>query len=206
VCAAAKLKAGQRLMNPSRWAADAAEAFERFHGHPPSEDLVFESLEHEHTVFVSIGELIELAIVPEDGDPIDLKGFEGAQLAMNKDAIRGLLNLGKPLTQLYIIGGDTSLAPESLEEFGLDLDHLHEQEVLGKCIEVTYFTDKTHLGKDGGLANYVHQFGEEEAEKRLVGEKHLEILASPTATYDVVNGLIGLWGGKYTIEAEGIRN
>ena len=67
-------------------------------------------------------------------------------------------------------------------------------------MDITYFTDKTHLGRDGGVADYVHAFGEESAKRKM------RILVSPTATYHTVNKIIGLWGGKYTIEPEGIRN
>lgn len=191
VCAAAKRKAGE-VLNPADL---AAQAFEAFHGFPPKQELVFESMEHEHEYFAGIGELIELVIVPRgESKGILLHGFEGAQLSMNE---RGVLD-GEP-AQLYIVGGDQSLDPKTLRQFGIDPGK-HEQEILGACVNITYFTKKTHLGRDGGIADYAHKFGEESAKRKM------RIEVSPTATYHTVNKIIGLWGGKYTIEPEGIRN
>src|SRR5208337_4646964 len=144
-------------------------------------------MEHEHEVFAGIGELIELVIVPRgESKGILLHGFAGAQLAMNE---RGILD-GEP-AQLYIVGGDQSLDPKTLRQFGIDPGK-HEQEVLGSCVDITYFTKKTHLGRDGGIADYNHKFGEESAKRKM------RIEVSPTATYHTLNKIIGLWGGKYT--------
>jgi hypothetical protein len=210
VCAASKRKAGETLRrngtladfaadtmsNPRNPAQAAAEAFELFHGYPPKEEIVFESMEHYHEFYAGIGDLIELVIVPEgERKGVLLHSFAGAQLCMNEKAL-----LGEPIAQLFIVGGDQSLDAATLRQFGIDPSKLHEQEVLGKCVDITYFTKKTHLGRDGGTADYVHAFGEESAKKQL------RILVSPTATYHTVNKIIGLWGGKYTIEPEGIRN
>jgi hypothetical protein len=190
-----KVKTNEKA-NPRNPAQSAAEAFELFHGHPPKEEIVFESIEHDHEYYAGIGDLEELIIVPEgERKGIQLHSFGGAQLAMNERALTG-----GPIAQLFVVGGDQSLNPETLRQFGIDPGKLHEQEVLGKCVNITYFTRKTHLGKDGGTADYVHAFGEESAKKQL------RILVSPTATYHTVNKIIGLWGGKYTIEPEGIRN
>lgn len=195
VCAASKRKAGEQL-NPRNPAQAAAQAFELFHGYPPKEEIVFESMEHDHEFYAGIGDLIELVIVPEgERKGVRLHSFAGAQLAMNEKAL-----LGEPIAQLFIVGGDQNLGPDVLRQFGINPGKLHEQEVLGKCVDITYFTKKTHLGRDGGVADYVHAFGEESAKKKL------RILVSPTATYHTVNKIIGLWGGKYTIEPEGIRN
>jgi hypothetical protein len=195
VCAASKRRAGEQL-NPRNPAQAAAEAFELFHGYPPKEEIVFESMEHDHEFYAGIGDLIELVIVPEgQRKGVRLHSFAGAQLAMNEKAL-----VGGPIAQLFIVGGDQDLGPDVLRQFGIDPSKLHEQEVLGKCVDITYFTKKTHLGRDGGVADYVHAFGEESAKKQL------RILVSPTATYHTVNKIIGLWGGKYTIEPEGIRN
>lgn len=195
VCAASKMKAGEDLQAARRKnpVQAAAEAFERFHGYPPDGELIFDSTEHEHEYYSGIGKLIELIIVPEgERKGVQLYGFGPAHLAMNE-----------AMTQLYIVGGDQALDSKTLAQFGIDPTLRHEQEILGKCVDITYYTDKTHLGKDGGKADYVHAFGEETAK----GHKtKLRILVSPTATYDVTNQIIGLWGGKYTIEEEGIRN
>ena len=205
VCAAAKRAAGEdlrgpgvaaRRTNPRNPAQAAAEAFELFHGYPPKEEIVFDSMEHDHEFYAGIGDLVELVVVPEgERKGIRLHSFAGAQLSMNEKAL-----VGEPIAQLFIVGGDQALDPFTLRQFGIDPSKLHEQEVLGKCVDITYFTRKTHLGRDGGTADYVHAFGEESAKKQL------RIMVSPTATYHTVNKIIGLWGGKYTIEPEGIRN
>jgi len=167
----------------------ASEAFERFHGYPAEEKMVFESVEHEHTVFADIGELMELVIVPEgEKKGVKLFGFDGARLTMNED-------WSKP--QVFVIGGDQAV---DLNEFGIDPKRVHEREILGKVVDVLYYTAKTHLGKDGGEADYHHKFGEESA------KRHFRIEVSPTAAYDTVNQTISLWGGRYTIEEEGIRD
>lgn len=200
VCAAAKIKAGEKL-NPRRNPVEAAaEAFEAFHGYPPDEEIVFESMEHEHTVYAGIGELVSLVIVP-DGDRkgILLRNFDGAQLSCNEDALK---ETPEKLTQLYIVGGDQALDLRTLEQFGVNPDNLHEQETLGKCVQITYHTDKTHLGREGGEADYFHRLSEETAGRDV----ELRILKSPTATYHVRNQIIGLWGGTYSIKAEGIED
>jgi hypothetical protein len=188
--------AAKKAKNPGKKnPADlAAEAFELFHGFPPESEIVFESIEHEHEVYAGIGELMELVVVPRgEKKGILLHGFKSAMLCMNE---RGIIQ-GQP-AQLYIVGGDQSLDSRTLRQFGVE--GTHEQEVLGTCVDITYFTDKTHLGRDGGEADYVHAFGEESAKRKM------RILVSPTATYHTINKIIGLWGGKYTIEPEGIRN
>ncbi len=175
----------------------ASEAFEAFHGHPPSEEIVFESMEHEHEFYAGIGELMSLVIVPEgQRKGILLRKFDGAQLSMNENP----LVKGKALTQLFIVGGDQELDRATLRQFGIS--HLHEQEVLGKCVDIVYFTTKSHLGRDGGEADYHHRFSEDTAGKNV----RLRILKSPTATYHVVNKIIGLWGGVYQILPEGIAD
>ena len=72
VCAAAKRKAGE-VLNPADL---AAEAFEAFHGFPPKEEIVFESMEHEHEFYAGIGDLEELVIVPQRGN----QGHPGSRL------------------------------------------------------------------------------------------------------------------------------
>lgn len=190
VCAAAKMKAGEDLhKNPADL---AAIAFERFHGYKPTNFLVIETEEHQHEYLPDVGELIDLVIVPEgQRKGVLLHGFNGTRLAMNE-------KLADPkgyFDQLFLVGGDQSVP---LEEFGIGKPH--EQELLGKVVGITYFTVKTHLGRDGGEADYTHKFGEESAKRQM------RIEVSPTATYHTLNKVIELWGGKYTIEAEGIRN
>jgi hypothetical protein len=183
---AARKAAGKR--NPVHAAQDA---FERFHGHPATNETVFESVEHEHEVYADVGELVALVIVPEgEKRGLKLTGFDGARLTMSEDWDH---------PQLFVIGGDQTV---DLGAFGISL--AHEREILGKVADIEYYTVKDHLSaKDGGEANYTHKFGEETAR----GNKaRFRILVSPTAAYDTLNQVISLWGGKYTIEAEGIRD
>ena len=200
VCAASKRKAGEALRNPADL---AAEAFEAFHGYPPDEDIVFDTVEHEHTTYAGIGELVSLVIVPEgQRKGIKLHSFDGAQLSMNELAMKRSFFEKKPLSQLFVVGGDQELSAGTLRQFGINTGNLHEQEVLGKCVDIVYYTTKTHLGRDGGEADYHHRLAEETAGKNV----ELRILKSPTATYHVVNKIIGLWGGVYEILPEGIAD
>jgi hypothetical protein len=200
VCASAKRKAGEVLNKRKNPVEAAAEAFEAFHGYPPEEEIIFESMEHEHTVYAGIGELVSLVIVPDgESKGVLLRKFDGAQLTCNEDALK---DSPEKLTQLYIVGGDQLLDVRTLEQFGLNADALHEQEVLGKCVQITYHTVKTHLGRDGGRADYYHKLSEETAGRDV----ELRILKSPTATYHVLNRIIGLWGGTYSIKPEGIED
>jgi len=197
VCAAAKMRAGEDLQAARRRAHNPADlaalAFEKFHGYPPTNFLVVDTPEHYHEYLPDIGELMELVIVPEgERKGIRLHGFAGTRLAMNEV----LADPEGYFDQLFLVGGDQSV---DVEVFGIESPH--EQELLGKVVDITYYTVKTHLApRDGGEADYNHKFGEESAKRRL------RIAVSPTATYHMLNRNIQLWGGKYSIEEEGIRN
>lgn len=182
---AARKAAGKR--NPVHAAEDA---YQKFHGRPATEEMVFESVEHEHEVYADVGELIALVIVPEgEKRGVRLFGFGGSRLTMNE-------NWEHP--QLFVIGGDQSV---ELSQFGIN--KAHEREILGKVADIEYYTVKDHLGRDGGEADYHHKFGEETARGK---KAHFRIQVSPTAAYDTLNQVISLWGGKYSIEEEGIRD
>jgi hypothetical protein len=198
VCAASKLKAGEDLGAARRRAAHnphdlAAEAFERTHGYPSSEETVVIEEEHYHEYMPAWGELLVLLIVPEgQRKAVELKKFAGAKLTFSEHA---------ELPQLEIIGGDQSLDLETLRDvFGKKV--LHEKEDLGRCVDVVYYTVKTHLGQEGGDADYTHAFAEETARK----QKHVRIVQSPMATYHLLNEKIELWGGVYENTPEGIRD
>jgi hypothetical protein len=151
----------------------------------------------------AIGELIELWIVPLDQETpegkkdrcIRLKDFDGAWLTQSEDPKR---------PQLFIDGGDQRIDDDTLEDCGVDLDALHEVEVLGKGVLVTYYTDKTHLGREGGRADYTHPFGEtlDDNDRRVFTGK----ASRPVITYDTVNHMLFIVGGRYTIPPEGISN
>jgi len=192
VCAAAKRKAGEKL-NRKNPEGLAARAFEATHGYPPDAMIEVTEQEHYHEYLPAWGELIELVIVPEGEEKgVRLMGFGEAFLTFSEH---------KDRPQLFITGGDQELSKDTLRLFGIEV--IHEKEVLGKVVDITYYTIKTHLDpRDGGEANYNHKFAEESAGNK----KHLRILESPTATYDTLNKTIHLWGGKYTNTPEGIRN
>lgn len=192
VCAASKLKAGEDLhrRNPLEL---ARERFEETHGYPPEEITEFTEEEHYHSVMPAWGELVSLVIVPEgERRGVELLNFDGAKLMFSED---------RELPQLEIWGGDQSIPLETLRErFGKTV--LHEKEDLGRCVDVLYSTLKTHLGKDGGDADYNHKFAEETAGKL----RRLRITLSPLVTYDLINQRLHVWGGVYENTPEGIRD
>ena len=192
VCAASKMKAGETLnrRNPMDL---AAEAFERTHGYEPDESTFFIEKEHYHEFLPAWGELIELLIVPEgETRGVQLMKFDGAMLAFSEH---------DDLPQLEIVGGDQSIDASTLvDRFGVE--RMHEKVEMGRCVDIVYATIKTHLGKDGGDADYHHKFGEETAGKKL----HVRIVKSPLATYHTLNRKIELWGGVYENTPEGIRD
>lgn len=193
------------VTNPAKRnpASGSKDAFERFHGFPSESKTTVVRTIHEHEHVAAIGELVELWIVPLDQETPDgkkdrcivLKNFDGAWLTQSEDPER---------PQLFIDGGDTSIDDDTLAECGVDLNAIHETEVLGKGVQVTYYTDKTHLGKEGGKADYTHPFGEtlDENDQRVFTGK----ASRPVIVYDTVNRLLFVVGGKYTIPPEGISN
>lgn len=168
----------------------AKQAFAKTHGYAPDELIEVDEEEHYHEFLPAWGELIDMVIVPEGQNKgIRLEEFNGAFLTFSES---------KDRPQLFITGGDQSV---DLSEFGIKTEH--EREVLGKMVDATYYTVKTHLDpRDGGEANYNHRFSEETAGKK----RKLRILKSPTVTYDTVNKTLHLWGGTYTNTPEGIRD
>ena len=197
VCAAGKLKAGEKL-NPRNPADASAEAFERTHGYPAREETIIVESEHYHEYMPAWGELVSLVIVPEgEQRAVELLKFE------NKKGEPAYLTFSEhpEFPQLEIIGGDQSIPLATLKD-RFKKKTIHEKEDLGRCVDVVYYTVKTHLGKDGGDADYAHKFGEETAKKKL----HVRIISSPMATYHVLNQKIELWGGVYENTPEGIRD
>jgi hypothetical protein len=121
-----------------------------------------------------------------DGRRHTIKGFKKALLCSNEAR-----------NQLFIEGGDQSI---NLGDFGIK--HPHETETLGRVHEIAYQTNKTHLGKEGGEAVYVHKF-------RTTNEdgKHVTVRMTrePDLVYDVVNEQLLFSGGSYEILREGIN-
>jgi len=188
-----KLRKGRgnpmRRRNPE---AESAEGFEAFHGFRPTEQITIEKDVHYHSELWAIGELIKLIVVSPDGIEVDITGFKGAMLSANEAN-----------TQLYIEGGDQTV---NLSDFGLG-EPYHDKEDLGEVKKLFYFTNKTHLGDQGGEAVYHHKLGEEGTKRnyefgKLEGRK----VPRPRLAYDVVNQALEFIGGEYVIEPEGIRN
>lgn len=161
----------------------AAAASEGFHGRPVEETIEIVTPEHHHEYLAALGELLKLEVLVPDSDRvvIPLKGFKGAWLAENEER-----------NQLFVKGGNQSLPDDQLRRF-VDVETLHETEVLGPLAAVTYHTIKYHLGEQGGDANFRHVFGED-------GGK------LPVLVYKVRDGLVEIAGGSYTIPDEGITN
>lgn len=153
----------------------AQERYERFHGHPSKELVEVKTKVHHHSATSALGDLKKLVIQPEKGPRVKVQNFKGAFLTQNEAG-----------TQLFIDGGDQAV---NLADFGIHRKPPHEMEVLGKCLNVYYFTTKDHLRpEDGGTAVYNHKFGR----------------VKPTIIYDVRNRLLSFAGGGYTIPDEGI--
>lgn len=186
----------QKSVGRGNPADSAAEAFEGFHGFPPAEQVVIETSIHEHGFVWACGDLVYLLIVPlgqetPEGEPdecVKLHRFGGAFVTANEAR-----------NQLFLDGGDQSI---DLADFDLDPGQAHESEVIGKAVQVGYYTNKTHLGSQGGQALYEHTFGE--ARDDFGGHVWLGKQARPFVRYDVVNELLYFDGGLYTIPDEGI--
>jgi hypothetical protein len=180
------------LKNPRNPEAESADGFEAFHGFRPTEQITVEKDVHYHSELWAVGELIKLIVVSPDGIEVDITGFKGAMLSANEAN-----------TQLYIEGGDQTV---NLSDFGLG-EPYHDKEDLGEVKKLFYFTNKTHLGDQGGEAVYHHKLGEEGTKRnyefgKLEGRK----VPRPRLAYDVVNQALEFIGGEYVIEPEGIRN
>jgi hypothetical protein len=163
----------------------AIDAYRDFHGREPGELIEFDRPVKYPGRTTALGDLVKLKVkVPagrlEGSRIVTLSNFKGALLTRHPREV-----------QLYLEGGDQSV---DLEEFGI-LEP-HGIEFLGEVTEITYYTRKDHLGREGGEANYVHTFGRNEE----TGEK----TERPLLNYDVTNEQLIFAGGGYSIPAEGI--
>ncbi len=200
VCAAAgRHKYGQAEMTRRSVAgrkrkgnpADAsAEVFEEFHGYAPTEIVKVGKKRHHHEWLASAGDLVGLKVRPVGhGLPVrDIEGLGDAILAFNEAK-----------NQLFIEGGDQSMSAKELKNFGITEDH--ELQTIGKLLAVGYWTDKTHLGDEGGKAEYSHTFRTTNENGRHIV---VTIARSPHLIYRVREEQFEISGGSYTIRAEGI--
>lgn len=162
VCAVRK-----RKRNPVEDAADLSEAF---HGRPAKRVTKHSDTVHTHAVLADLGEMIRLCVETLDGRRKDIE-FDGkTRLGCSEDG-----------RQLYFVDGDQSIDPS---DFGVKSQH--DSVVLGQAFGIAYFTNKEHLGAEGGTATYEHEF-----------EKPY-----PVVIYDCLNDEISLSGGGYLIEKD----
>jgi hypothetical protein len=166
-------------------AAGASEAFEDFHGFKPSRVTIVSKQIHYHEHLAEAGKLKHLDVWGIDDRGHKISGFKGSLLAFNEDR-----------NQLFVEGGDQSL---DLKEYGITRPH--ELETIGKLTDIGYFTNKTHLGDEGGEAVYVHRFrSTNDNGKHVI----VRIARYPDLIYDVRNEQLLFSGGSYEILREGI--
>lgn len=174
------------MRNPKRNPADAAaDAFKDFHGHASTEEVTVSKKVHRHTHLAAAGELRGLKVDGVDGYRHSIGGLGGAILAFNESR-----------NQLFIEGGDQSI---KLKTFGITKPH--EVETLGKVTALDYFTNKTHLGDEGGRAVYNHKLRTTNENGRHVV---VTIARYPDLIYRVLDQQMEFSGGSYEIRAEGI--
>lgn len=186
VCTAAGTRGNRRRKkNP---AEEAAAGYREFHGKDPEESVTVTKQVHFHRHLSGAGTLTSLVVNAIDKEHVvTLSGFRGALLAFNERK-----------NQLFIEGGDQRVR---LQDFGIDPKAAHELETLGRVKKIGYDTDKKHLGKEGGDATYVHEFGTTNEDGEHV---RVKIARHPDLIYRVRDEQLEFSGGSYTIMAEGI--
>lgn len=176
-----------RRREAKRNPADAAMAVsEEFHGRPVKAMIPVQQKRHYHKYLAELGELRKLVIMSRDGKHrVTLSKFDGAMLAANEDK-----------NQLFIVGGDQSV---TLSDFGIR--NPHETETLGEVVKIEYFTDKEHLGSEGGTAIYTHKFRTTNDNGR---HATVRMARNPDLIYHLRDEHLEFSGGSYEIKAEGI--
>jgi hypothetical protein len=190
----------RREMMQSNPADTAAEAYERFHGEPPTEFVTVTRKIHYHGHLFSVGTLVSLVVRTIDRESeVKLKQFRGAFLAANEQAFKDLARTGRARAQLFIEDGDQSI---NLEDFGIDPERSHEVETLGRIVRVDYETTKVHLGDEGGHAIYEHKF---RTTRQGDAEVKVDWARYPDLIYRVLDKHLEFSGGSYELIAEGIN-
>ena len=175
-----------RSSGRSNPAASAQAVSEEFHGRPVREMVPVQQKRHYHKYLAELGELRKLVVESRDGKHrVTLSGFKHAMLCTNEDK-----------NQLFIVGGDQSV---NLKDFGIK--DPHETETLGEVTKIEYFTDKEHLGSEGGTAVYVHKFRTTNGNR---GHKTVRMARNPDLIYYLRDEHLEFSGGSYFIRAEGI--
>jgi len=174
--------------NPRNPLDTAQDAYGHFHGEKAHGQVLVEEKSHFHTHVWELGRLVLLRVVlPSDRRQQGLKNTVDIEFDYEgKSPTR--LTANEKGTQLFIDGGNQSV---EVAVFGIDT--VHERELLGYLRDIWYYTDKKHLGKEGGLAIYKHKLGEEGGEL-------------PALVYRTLDKRLEIVGGSYTIPDEGVRN
>ena len=183
-----KWKIVRKRRNPGkRNPADAAMAVsEEFHGRKVKAMIPVSQKRHYHKYLAELGELRKLEVLARDGrHRVTLSKFDGAMLCTNEDK-----------NQLFLVGGDQGV---DLRDFGIK--DAHETETLGEVTKIEYFTDKEHLGSEGGEAVYVHKFRTTNGAR---GHKTVRLARNPDLIYYLRDEHLEFSGGSYFIRAEGI--
>lgn len=149
---------------------DAERFSQEFHGREPLQEFVAEAVTDKKELTV-LGQLLELLVATGEGD-------DGLLLEFRDSFV---LLAAEPDTKRLVIAGDTHEAATLADELG----------VIGELVSVTYYTDKHHLGDQGGIAEYVHEFGEKGGEL-------------PILMFDYDSQQLIIVGGSYTITEAGI--
>ena len=179
---------GRVKRNPRNPLDTSQEAYEGFHGEKPKGSTTVQEREHFHTHVWEIGRLVMLKIqLPSDRRQPGLSSIVEIEFEYEgKNPAR--LTANEKRNQMFVDGGDQSV---NLKTFGVETRH--EKELLGYLKEAWYFTDKKHLGNQGGRAVYKHKLGEEGGEL-------------PAVVYRTLDKKLEIVGGSYTIPNEGVRN
>jgi len=184
---ATKGKLGWQRRRSARNPADAAMAVsEEFHGRKVKAMIPVQQKRHYHKYLAELGELRKLIVHSRDGkSKVTLRQFDGAMLCSNEDR-----------NQLFIVDGDQSV---DLKDFGIK--NPHEVETLGEVVTIDYFTDKEHLGDEGGEAVYTHKFRSTNDNGK---HKTIRMANNPDLIYYLRDQHLEFSGGSYEIRAEGI--
>jgi hypothetical protein len=169
-------------------ADSAAQAFKDFHGYDSKEIVTVKQRVHRHEHLASAGDFEGFLVKPIDG---------GAPRTLHMDG--ALLTFNEARNQLFVSGGNQSMSDTELNKWGIASPH--ELETIGKILKVGYYTDKTHLGSEGGKAIYTHTFRTTNKAGRHV---HIKIARSPILIYRVLDQQFEISGGSYDIKPEGI--
>lgn len=172
----------------------SALAYEIFHGKPPAgyTEVIEEIHEHEHLWVLGTLEKLIIDTVSGYQATWEFIGNDKPLLCGSEPepGSTGLFGSNMVCTQLYVRGGDQTLALDKVK-MGEKTKWWKEEMVIGQLVEVTYFTQK---GFDNFKpVDYFHQLGEETGDV-------------PTIVYDTRNRLLSIAGGQYEIKAEGITN